>query len=637
MFEYSYGVSKVMDQLHEDGYCKTILQINEHYFMKLGEYLEQRGDDYTPETVNEWLMSCSGDISPEHHSVLKIGLQRLQIFYETGNIRLGHLRGKNAYLQLIDNFKIDLDAYLFSMCNNYSPKTIARHRKTCSEFLLFAQKAGIIKIEDLTFEFVQAYYMMSLEWNSSERQNITLVSAMMYFLFEKGKISYSFSIILHYIAIRNGICYWNQISSTTLERVQNLMLSQPTVSTRQLVEIKEAINRGLKQNEYRKATKVVFNSSIDLLILFLDMNGYEYSPQIADLWLQEMHPVFGTGFHSAHRALGLVSDYLHTERVEFKTVYSLKPTAFELIPAWCRKPAMQYVDIKKKEGWARSTLDMIRSSIMRFCNYLDAIGIRSFMDVTASQIAQFNKDDKHKTAAGKNAYNIRIRKFLIFLGEKEYLNNPMLFLALPKASAPKETIVVTLTKDEMQELTEKLDDDNNEISLRKKAMLLLGLKMGIRASDIVNLNIDNIDWDEASIRFIQQKTCVEVCLPMPTIVGNALFRYIMEERHPKEEKAIFLSSKAPYAPIKSRSACSEALRSALPDRHVDGSGFHVTRKTYASERLQNNVSVDAVAEMLGQQNTASVHRYLALDEQRMRMCALSLEDYKIGGWHNGCT
>ena len=80
-------------------------------------------------------------------------------------------------------------------------------------------------------------------------------------------------------------------------------------------------------------------------------------------------------------------------------------------------------------------------------------------------------------------------------------------------------------------------------------MLLLGLKMGMRASDVVNLRIEDVNWDEASIRFVQKKTTVEVNLPMPTEVANALFRYIMEERGRKDTKSIFLSEKAPRKPV----------------------------------------------------------------------------------------
>ena len=185
----------------------------------------------------------------------------------------------------------------------------------------------------------------------------------------------------------------------------------------------------------------------------------------------------------------------------------------------------------------------------------------------------------------------------------------------------------------MAELKKQIDSDDSRLSLRKKAMLLLGLKMGLRASDVVNLSIDDINWDKASIRFIQQKTVVEIELPMPTEVGNALFRYITEERHKKGERNIFLSERAPHKPIK-RASCNRALKSALPNRNVEGSGFHVMRKTYATQLLRSGVGAPLVAEALGQRGTTAVHRYLSLDTDRMRLCPLSLAECGIGGWNH---
>ena len=65
---------------------------------------------------------------------------------------------------------------------------------------------------------------------------------------------------------------------------------------------------------------------------------------------------------------------------------------------------------------------------------------------------------------------------------------------------------------------------------------------------------------------------------------------------------------------------------ALPERNVPGSGFHVTRKTYATNLLRNDVPVHHVAEALGHQGLYTVQKYLSLEERRMRLCGLSLHD-----------
>lgn len=185
----------------------------------------------------------------------------------------------------------------------------------------------------------------------------------------------------------------------------------------------------------------------------------------------------------------------------------------------------------------------------------------------------------------------------------------------------------------MTEFNQALKSDDSELSLRKKTMLLLGLKMGIRSTDIVQLKANDIDWEYSTIRFIQTKTLVEVTLPMPTEVGNILYRYITQERQKKDTPNIFLSEKSPYGSI-GRSACSRAFDTALPDRFVEGSVFHVMRKTFATNLLRKGVGMNIVSDALGQRDTTSIHRYLSLDIDRMRMCPLSQSTCGIGGWHH---
>lgn len=370
--------------------------------------------------------------------------------------------------------------------------------------------------------------------------------------------------------------------------------------------------------------KATYNKGMDLLYLFLEMNHLPYTYEAAWLWYQEIKPFFGTEHYIIRRALSLIEQKLRIGATDLSTVFSRKPNAFESLATWCKPEAVSFLVMKSTEGWKKSTLTMYRSCICRFCSFLNQSGLNSYSQVTAATIKDFNRKDMHQTPAGKNAYNVRIRKFLIYLGETGCLPNPMLFAALPTVSAPKETIVVILTEDETHTIEDVAGDVNKTLTLRKKAMLLLGLKMGIRSSDIVELLIEDIDWEKVTLRFIQEKTDVEVLLPMPTDVANALYRYLMTERPDTQDSRIFIKERAPYNSL-GRSACGRALDSALPRRDVPGSGFHVTRKTYATTLLRNGVGIDIVSEALGQKGTTAVHRYLSLDEERMQMCPLSLE------------
>ncbi len=58
-------------------------------------------------------------------------------------------------------------------------------------------------------------------------------------------------------------------------------------------------------------------------------------------------------------------------------------------------------------------------------------------------------------------------------------------------------------------------------------------------------------------------------------------------------------------------------------------GYNVTRKTFATERLRNNVDPDQIANAMGHITRKSLAPYLSFDDERIRLCPLSKEDLGI--------
>lgn len=634
MYKYNNNVALILDYLVKNKYCSTTIQANQRCFCKLEAYLSNKGIDYSPEIADEWYASDNSSISNTDMKSTKVALARLQDVYESGRIKPEHeTKHLISYSVLKEGLKSSLDEYLKSIEGKVTAATIDNHKHACSRFMIYLQRNDISSICVLTYDIIIRFYKEDIhhgKWGKGQLNGP--LSIMLQYFYDKGNVPYGFTMLIHYLTFQKE-CFWKLTDQTVHKTINSIINSSHTVTVEELHKYQLIFQKVCSENEYSKSVRSTFRKAIDLLLLFLDINGYRYCPEIAMVWFDSTCELFRKEAYSIRRGLCLIAQYYTISEIHINSVFRQQPRAFDLLPEWCRDAAGRYLDTKTKEGWAFSTLNMIRSCLCRFCIYLDSVGIRSFIELTASHIKDFNAQDVHKTPAGKNAYNVRIRKFLFYLGDEGYLNNPMLFVALNQTSAPKETIVVILSETEMEQLNTELTSEKSVLSLRKKAMLLLGLKMGMRSSDIVNLQFDDINWQTASIRFIQSKTSVEVNLPMPTEVGNALFRYITEERNRKAAPNIFLGEKAPHRVV-GRAVCIRALKTALPDRNVEGSGFHVTRKTYATNLLRNGVGADMVANALGQQGTSSVHRYLSLDVERMRMCAISLSDYEIGGWHD---
>ena len=159
-------------------------------------------------------------------------------------------------------------------------------------------------------------------------------------------------------------------------------------------------------------------------------------------------------------------------------------------------------------------------------------------------------------------------------------------------------------------------------------MVMTGIKMGFRASDVINLKFRDIDWKNRSISIIQEKTKASLSLPMPVSVGNAIYRYIKEGRPQVPSDYVFIRHKAPYGKLSGKT-CTIALWSILPERKAVYGGFHVTRRTFATNILRSGAGASDVMDTLGHTDPTSVMKYLSMDEKRMRMCPIALSDLPI--------
>lgn len=105
-------------------------------------------------------------------------------------------------------------------------------------------------------------------------------------------------------------------------------------------------------------------------------------------------------------------------------------------------------------------------------------------------------------------------------------------------------IIPTITDDEQNCI--KAVIDSGDISYRDAAIVLLGMSTGMRACDLINLRLSDIDWINETISFKQSKTGNTVCLPLITAVGNAIANYLSKERPKVNNNCLFLRQLPPF-------------------------------------------------------------------------------------------
>jgi site-specific recombinase XerD len=166
-------------------------------------------------------------------------------------------------------------------------------------------------------------------------------------------------------------------------------------------------------------------------------------------------------------------------------------------------------------------------------------------------------------------------------------------------------------------------DLSSPIGKRDRAILLLLARLGLRAGDIVQLRLQDIDWKGAWIR-VSGKSRRETRLPLSQEVGEAIVAYLQEGRPQARFDALFLRSRAPFRAFASHAAVSvlvaSAIRRAGIKRLVRGAA-HLLRHSVATSMLQHGASLQEISALLRHQSIETTQIYAKVDVRKLEQIA----------------
>jgi integrase/recombinase XerD len=167
-------------------------------------------------------------------------------------------------------------------------------------------------------------------------------------------------------------------------------------------------------------------------------------------------------------------------------------------------------------------------------------------------------------------------------------------------------------------------DTGTAIGLRDRAVLLILARLGLRAHEIIALQLDDCDWDRGHLRVRGKGGQVGV-LPMPVDVGQAIAAYLEHGRPPAEDRHLFLRSMAPVRGLQSGgNGIGSIVRYALERAKVDSPhrGSHQFRHALAVRMLQGGASLPEIGEVLRHRSPQSSSIYAKVDLAALRRLAL---------------
>lgn len=174
-------------------------------------------------------------------------------------------------------------------------------------------------------------------------------------------------------------------------------------------------------------------------------------------------------------------------------------------------------------------------------------------------------------------------------------------------------------------------DRNSSVGKRDYAIIVLACVTGIRAGDIINIKLSDIDWKNKEITIIQGKNDSYLKLPLNNTVCNSLADYILEGRPDTDSDKLFIRSLAPFKEFHDGVSINNILRRkcAIAGVTIGGKNtIHGIRRMIATEMIKSNQSIYTIAQILGHRSMKSTGQYINLDVEGLKKCTLFFDDIR---------
>ena len=270
-----------------------------------------------------------------------------------------------------------------------------------------------------------------------------------------------------------------------------------------------------------------------------------------------------------------------------------------------------------------NTINSYRKDILQLENYISIkfqknICIKNALSKEVFDeylIYLYDKEYKPATLARKLS---SVKSFLIFLEDEKIINSsPVKYLKFPKL---ERKIPKTLN----QEIIDTMLDNSKNLSLRDSTIIELIYATGIRASELINIKITDIDFNEATLRILG-KGSKERIIPIHDLALKLISKYWKNEifNHNKKvnNKNIKFNRDLLFLNVQGEKLTRQGLWYIIKNiskklgLDINNVSPHILRHTFATHLLYNGVPLRHLQELLGHSNISTTQIYTHLSDQ----------------------
>jgi site-specific recombinase XerD len=279
--------------------------------------------------------------------------------------------------------------------------------------------------------------------------------------------------------------------------------------------------------------------------------------------------------------------------------------------------------LRSRRGLSQATIYGASRIADRFLEFRFGSEVGDLSTTTANDIVAFMQELRGKKPLRDKTLCAHLRNFFRYLFQTGH-TNANLSVGIPSVAQRYGTRLPRhLSTEDIGRLLEAVRAETTT-GRRNHAMVLLMARLGLRAEEVINIQIDDIDWRAGEILVRGQGKRFDR-LPLPTYVGEAMVAYISQDRKSSSTRALFVTKRPPHCAFKDGQVLNNILRRAYrttglkpPTPYV---GSHILRHSLAVALVRKGASLEEIGDMLRHRSRATTMLYAKLDVDGLRTIA----------------
>jgi integrase len=179
----------------------------------------------------------------------------------------------------------------------------------------------------------------------------------------------------------------------------------------------------------------------------------------------------------------------------------------------------------------------------------------------------------------------------------------------------------TLSRAELEQLLDAFPPELPS-RLRSYAIVRCLVDLGLRGREVINLDLDDIDWTAGILRIGKSKSRRVDVMPLPQTTGSAIAAYLRSERPQTANRRVFVRHVAPVDEPVGPDVVRRAVREAYRRCGLPYTRVHILRHTMASRLLNTGVTIKEVADVLRHRDLDTSLSYAKVDIGRLSAVAM---------------